>query len=208
MAAGEVVSPEEPLSIQLEYPKPDVPRATSLRVEFRQPDETLAGIITDEMLFSEEELLEPALPPVDTPPQESGPYILHVEAYRRDELLFTEERKIFVLINPPRALTASVSTRQPSALIARRSRLRRSIPAGLKNKRISTGDRIFGGYSKNHSLERATSIKVRHRSGLFPADRWGTHTLTAKLFPWGPDEGVDESLRRQFYHRRDRCVYS
>ncbi len=182
VAAGAVVSPDEPLSIQLEYPEDEMSRATSMTVELREPDGTLSG----ELSFTEAQLLEPTLPAVELPRPQPGPYNLRVEAYRGDELLFTDDRQIFVISSPPSFDSVSVypSTVGADAEAVAVADIVPGVGARPYIQWFFEGSPIGAGYVDG-GAEKAV---------FAPGGRVGVHTVAAELFPWGPDEGVDVSL--------------
>lgn len=176
--AGAIVSSTEPISVQLQYPDENMSRATALDVELREPDGTVVG----ELSFSDEQLLEPELPEIELPRPDPGPYILFAEARRGDEVLFTEERQIFVVDEPPRIRSVSV---YPSAV-------------GSDAEAVAVAD-IAPGRGTRPFLRwsfRGESIGTEYvenggdRTVFSGGGSIGVHDVRVELYPWGPDEGV------------------
>ncbi len=178
VVSGSVVSPLTPLSIQLAYPDEDVSRATSMTVELRDPD----GGLVAELAFTEEQLLAPTLPEIELPQPDPGPYLLVVEAMRGEELLFNDERQIFVLSASPRIRSVSV---YPSSVGSEAEAVAVAdiIPAADTNPYLKwyyQEQPIGEGYQANGGAKTVFSPK----GGI------GVHRVSVDLYPWGPDEGV------------------
>lgn len=182
VSAGAVVSPEEPLSIQISYPDEDMSRASALTVELRTP----GGDVVGSLSFTEEQLLEPELPAIELPQPSPGPYILFVEALRGDEILFIEERQIFVTATPPVIESVSV---YPSTVGSDETAVAvaevRNVGETRPFLRWTFFDELIGEGYVDAGVDKVT----------FDADgRVGVHPVEVELFPWGPDEGVDLAL--------------
>jgi len=178
VASGSVLSPDETLSVQLQYPEEDMSRATSLLVELRTPEGAVAG----ELSFSEEQLLEPELPAIELPAPEEGPYLLYVEAMRGEEPLFTEERQIFVIGTPPQIRSIGV---YPSTIAADAD--------AVVVAELSTGSSVrpyLRWYFQDLLIGEGYVDAGFDRISFSPDGQVGAHSVRVELFPWGPDEGV------------------
>lgn len=176
--AGSVISPDETLSVQLQYPEEDMSRATSLSVELRTPE----GEVVGELSFTEEQLLEPELPPIELPRPADGPYVLYVKAMRGEEILFVEERQLFVIVTPPQIRSIGVypSTIASDAKAVAVAELISSTSLRPYLQWYFQGTLIGEGYVDDGS----------DRMPFSPGGHVGVHTVRVELFPWGPDEGV------------------
>ena len=182
ITAGATMSPTEPLSVQITYPDEGMSRATALSVELRTPQGEDIGSLS----FTEEQLFEPELPTIELPQPSPGPYLLFVEAFRGDELLFAEERQIFVTSTPPVIESVSVypSTVGSDETAVAVAEVRSTIET-RPFLRWTFFDELVGEGYLDAGIDRVT----------FDVDgRVGVHQMEVELFPWGPDEGVDPSL--------------
>lgn len=194
VSTGTVVAPDETLSIQLAYPDEDMSRVTSLVAELRNPEGGVVGSVS----FSADQLLEQELPPIELPKPSPGPYILFVEAQLGTEILFTEERQIFVtdtvpVIESVAVFPSAVGTDTTAVALAEIEYTDGVRPylQWIYNDLWIGGGYIDGGFD---------------RIAFDPGDEEGVHPIRVELFPWGPDEGVDVSQETTIFATTDVFV--
>jgi hypothetical protein len=178
VAAGSVISPLTPLSIQLAYPDEDMSRATSLMVQLVDPE----GDVVGELAFEEDQLMEPVLPEVELPSPEPGPYLLVVEALRGDELLFRDERQIFVLTESPRIRSVSVYPSQVGTYA--------DAIAVADITSVSATRPYLKWYFQSALIGEGYVEEGAAKVVFSPGENIGVHGISVDLYPWGPDEGV------------------
>ncbi len=191
VVSGSVVSPFVPFSMQLTYPDEETSRVTNLLVQLQKPNGEVAG----EIVFLEDDLLEPELPKFELDQFEMGPYSLVVEAMRGEEFLFRDERQIFILSESPviRGVAVYPSTIRTNA------------------QAVAVADIVGTAYTRPYvkwyfgeSLIGEGYVEDGFQKIVFsPGEDAGVHTMAVDLFPWGPDEGVIVDDRTSISSRTD-----
>lgn len=179
VASGTAVRNDEFLELRIDYPDEESSRATWLVAELRDPSGTVHGRVE----FGRDDLAEPALPPVQLPDPPDGVYRLFVEAWINDQLLFAEERQIFVLSDLPRieSITihpTSIHTDMEALAIAEIS-----YPDGTKPylRWLFDGREVRQGY-----LSGGSGQAILHGGSRTV----GAYSVSLEVYPWGPDEGA------------------
>jgi hypothetical protein len=179
VASGSVVAGDEYLEIQIDYPDDEASRATLMVVELRDP----AGVTHGRVEFDRDQLSEPTLPPVRLPDPADGVYTLVVEAWINEQVLFSEQRQIFVLAEPPRleSLTihpTSIHTEMQALALAEIT-----TPVGTAPylRWLFDGNEVLQGYLSD-GYDRVILDGGERIAGAY--------NVSLEVYPWGPDEGT------------------
>ncbi len=179
LPSGSVVRPGETISVNIEYPDADSSRATSMRVDVLDMD----GAVVGSLEFDGDDLAEPQLPPIRLPGLSVGPYRLHVEAWIHDELLFSDDRRFFVLDTTPHVESLAVypSSLGPDSQAIAIAEV--TLPDGTRPylRWIFDERPITSGYLEDGG----------DRALIEDADlAAGAYRVVLEVYPWGPEEGV------------------
>ncbi|MFW5828035.1 MAG: hypothetical protein ACOCU4_08080, partial [Alkalispirochaeta sp.] len=179
VTAGAVVGKDEALEVQIEYPSDESSRATSMAVELRDTAGTVHGTVT----FDAAELAEPVLPAVEFVQPPEGVYVLVTEAWINDQLLFSDERQIFVTSEPPRIESVTI---HPTSI----RREMQALAVADVEYTMSTrpyvrwtfdGEVVAEGYLED-GLDRAIIDGAERNAGAYP--------VSLEVYPWGVEEGT------------------
>lgn len=177
--AGTVLPAAAEFPVQIEYASDDASRATDLLVELRAPD----GMVHGTARFGSEELAEPELPAISLPQPPAGVYELSITAWIGDQVLFEEERQVFILDEPPEILSLAIypSSISPASLALAIAEIEASDDARPYARWLFDGESFAAGYVEN-GLDRAVIDGTDMTAGAY--------RVTLEIYPWGPDEGA------------------
>lgn len=181
VSAGTIVASGGQVSIQIAYPQEDEERATTLTAELRSPNGTVMGSVS----FDSTVLAEPELPAIELPDPGPGVYLLSTVAWRGEELLFSDERQLFLTDEAPTlfdltVLPTSIGTQSQSQALAVAEV---SMPGTTRPylRWLFDGAVIGQGY-----LTAGGDRAVISGTGLDA----GAYQVLVEIYPWGPAEGA------------------
>lgn len=176
---GSVITEDQTLEVQIEYPSDEASRATSMRVELRD----MEGMVHGTAEFDQTQLAEPVLPSVQFTEIPEGVYVLVTEAWINDQPLVSDQRQIFVTSFPPRIESVTIHPtsirREMQALAV--ADLDHGVSTRPYLRWIFDGEVAAEGYLAD-GLDRAI-LDGAGRSA-------GAYRVSLEVYPWGVDEGT------------------
>jgi hypothetical protein len=179
ISSGAVVRSDEFLELRIDYPDDEASRATWLVADLRDP----SGRVYGHVEFDRDDLAEPALPPIQLPDPPDGVYRLSVEAWINDQILFTEERQIFVLSESPEIESLTIHPTSIHTDMQALAVVEVLVPDGTSPylRWLFDGREVRQGYLSDgydHAILEGASRSE------------GAYSVSLEMYPWGPDEGA------------------
>ncbi|MEX2443268.1 MAG: hypothetical protein WD492_06675 [Alkalispirochaeta sp.] len=179
LEAGTVMGEGESFEVQIEYPSDEASRATSMRVELRDPEGTVHSTVE----FDAAELAEPRLPFVEFSQPPEGVYVLVTEAWIHGQQLFSDRRQIFITSVAPRVGSVTIHPtsirREMQALAVAEVDYAASTRPYMRW--IFDGSVAAEGYLED-GLDRAVLDGAGRNAGAY--------RVSLEVYPWGVEEGT------------------
>ncbi len=179
--SGAVLAPETAFSVEISYREDEFQPLTALLIDLYDHNAALVW----EIDLEDDLISTSSVQTIDLPELVEAPYRLVLTGMRGQEIVFTEERTVFVLSDAPRIDAIGVYPSRPAAeTIAVAVATLDAGPISRPYLRWwFAGNPVAEGYAEDDY----DTIDI-----ALPAQA-GVYSLEVELFPWGPDEGVDLS---------------